>query len=90
MDLAQLTRDLEALQTEASAAAAAAPDVAALDALAQRAAADIDGQGDDLDPVLLPEPGDGDGRIESARVGEDDLFHRLGVGGGHAKIPWLS
>ena len=33
MDLADLTRDLEALQAEALAAIAAAPDVAALEAL---------------------------------------------------------
>ena len=46
-----------------------------LDALAQRAAAEVDRQGHDLDAVLLLEPGDGDGRVESARVGEDDLVH---------------
>ena len=46
-----------------------------LDALAQRPAAEVDGQRHDLDPVLLLEPGDGDGRVESARVGEDDLVH---------------
>ena len=46
-----------------------------LDALAQRAAAEVDGERDDLDAVLLLEPGDGDGRIESARIGEDDLLH---------------
>ena len=38
-------------------------------------ASDVHGQGDDLDPVLLLQPRDGDGRIESARVGEDDLVH---------------
>ena len=47
------------------------------DALAQRAATDVDGQGHDLDVVLLLEPGDGDGRVEAARVGEDDLLHRV-------------
>ena len=46
-----------------------------LDALAERAAADVDGQGDDLDAELLAEPGDGDRRVEPARVGEDDLVH---------------
>ena len=50
-----------------------------LDALAQRAAAEVDGQRDHLGVVLLLEPGDGDGRIESARVGEDDLLHEYGT-----------
>ena len=50
-----------------------------LDALAQRAAAEVDREGHDLDPELLPEPGDGDRRIESARIGEDDLVHRVSL-----------
>ena len=49
---------------------------APLDALAQRAAADVDGERHDLDRVLLLEPGDGNGRIEAAGVGEHDLVHR--------------
>ena len=55
-----------------------------LDALAERAAADVDRQGHDLAAVLLAEPGDGDGRIEPARVGEDDLLHgmRASMGAG--------
>ena len=52
-----------------------------LDALAQRAAAEVDGERDDLGVVLLLEPGDGDRRIESARVGEDDLLHEYGTSG---------
>ena len=49
-----------------------------LDALAQRAAAEVDREGHDLDVELLAQPGDGDGRVESARVGEDDLLHESG------------
>ena len=45
------------------------------DALAQRAAADVHGEGHDLDAELLLEPGDGDGRIQAARIGEHDLVH---------------
>ena len=45
------------------------------DALAQRAAADIHGQGDDLGVVLLAQPGDRDRCVQTARVGEDDLLH---------------
>ena len=41
-----------------------------------RAAAEVDGERHHLRAVLLPEPGDGDGRIESAGVGEHDLLHR--------------
>ena len=48
---------------------------ASLDARAQRAAAEVDRERHDLDAELLLEPGDGDRRIESARVGEDDLVH---------------
>ena len=54
----------------------------ALDALAQRAATDVDRQGHDLDVELLAQPGDGDRRIEPARVGEDDLLHG-------ASLRWL-
>ena len=36
----------------------------------------IDGQGHDLGVELLPQPGDGDRRVEAARVGEHDLVHR--------------
>ena len=46
------------------------------DALAQRAAADVDGERHDLDVVLLAQPGDGHGGIEPARIGEDDLLQR--------------
>ncbi len=52
-----------------------------LDARAQRPAAQVHRERDDLDAVLLLEPGDGDGRIESARVGEDDLVHETGTSG---------
>ena len=45
------------------------------DVLAHRAAADVHGQGDDLDAVLLLEPGDGDRCIQAARIGEHDLLH---------------
>ncbi len=48
-----------------------------LDAVAERAAADIDREGDDLAVVLLAQPGDRDRRIEPARIGEDDLLHEL-------------
>ena len=64
-----------------------------LDALAQRAAAEVDGQRDHLGVVLLLEPGDGDGRIESARVGEDDLLHEYGtsaIDDGDAPAPMAS
>src|SRR4029077_2098931 len=50
-------------------------DRATLDPVAQRPAADVDRQADDLAVVLLAQPGDGDGRIEPAGVGEDDLLH---------------
>src|SRR5581483_5464965 len=46
--------------------------------------ADIDGHGDDFAAVVLFQPGDDDRGIESARVGECNLFHAafslLGVG----------
>src|SRR4029079_14901221 len=48
-----------------------------LDAGSQRAATQVDGQRDDLDPELFPEPGDGDRGIESARIREDDLVHGM-------------
>src|SRR6185369_7039196 len=47
-----------------------------LHALAQGTAADVDREGHDLAVVLLAQPGDGDRRVESAGVGEDDLLHR--------------
>ena len=59
-------------------------------AFAQRAAPDIDGEGDHLGVELLPEPGHGDRRVEPARVGEDDFLHArasgtaLGMGAGWA------
>ena len=46
-----------------------------LDTGAQRPTAEVDRERDDLDPVLLLEPGDGDRGIETAGVGEDDLVH---------------
>ena len=50
-------------------------DGAGLDAGAQRSAAEVDGQGHDLDAELLAEPGDGDRGVESPGVGEYDLVH---------------
>ena len=50
-----------------------------LDALAQGTTADVDGQGHDLDPELLLEPGDGDRGIQAARIGEHDLVHETGL-----------
>src|SRR6476660_1731315 len=41
----------------------------------QRAAAQVDRQGHDLDAELFLEPGDGDRCIETTRIGEDDLIH---------------
>ena len=45
------------------------------DALPQRAATDVHGERHHLHAVLLPEPRDGDRRVQSAGVGEDDLLH---------------
>jgi len=46
------------------------------DAGAERTAADVDGQGDDLGVVLLAQPGDRDRRVQPALVGKHDLLHR--------------
>src|SRR5207244_8318869 len=43
---------------------------------AERAAADVDGQGDDLGLVALLKPGDRDGGVEATRIGENDLLQR--------------
>ena len=51
------------------------------DALAQRTAADVDGERHDLGPVLLLEPGNGNRGVETARVGEHDLLHLMGTSG---------
>ncbi len=53
----------------------AGADGSLLHAVPERAATDVDRQADDLAVVLLSQPGDGDGRIEPAGVGEDDLLH---------------
>ncbi len=45
------------------------------DALAQRPTTDVDGQGDDFGVVLLTQPGDGNGGIQTTGVSEDDLLH---------------
>jgi hypothetical protein len=47
-----------------------------LDTVTERSAPDVDRERHDLDTELLAQPGDGDGRVESAGVGEDDLLHR--------------
>ena len=41
--------------------------------------ADVDGEGDDLDAVVLDHPADGDGRVESAGVREHDSLGHLGL-----------
>jgi len=48
---------------------------ASLDPRAQGTATHVHGEGHDFDVELLLEPGDGDRGIESAGIGEDDLFH---------------
>ncbi len=46
-----------------------------LDAGPERAAAEVDREGHDLDAELLLEPGDGDRGVETTRIREDDLVH---------------
>ena len=48
-----------------------------LDAGPQRPAAQVDRQGHDLDAELFLEPGDGDRRVETTRIREDDLVHGI-------------
>ncbi len=50
-------------------------DGAPLDAGPQGSTAHVHGQRDDLGAELLAEPGDRDGRVETARVREDHLLH---------------
>src|SRR4026207_1206728 len=54
-------------------------------ARADRPATEVDGERHHLRLVLLLEPGDGDGRIESAGVGEHDLVHETG-----ASVSWAA
>ena len=57
---------------------------ALLDGLEILLVAEVDGERDDVVAALLLQPADGDGRIETAGVGEDDL---LGHGAGpHAPV----
>ena len=48
-----------------------------LDARAERAAAEIDRERHHLGIELLAQPGDGDRRVETTRIGEDDLLHGM-------------
>ena len=57
-------------------AAGAGADGAAIDVFLEHAAAEVHGQGHDLDVVLLAQPGDGDGRVESTGIGEHHFLHR--------------
>ena len=56
--------------------AGAGADGPAIDVLLEHAAAEVDGEGDDLDVVLLAQPGDGDRGVESTGISEHHLVHR--------------